>query len=318
MHKELHSSLEQIRCQVEAQASTPTTESLINGLSEVCARLEAGEYFGPAAFGSYYQLVFALLRQEPELDSFIRDLQSYATPRPAFGIHRFDADGLGGESVLDLYRSCFETDPEANYGFLSPRKEDAERCAASIQRGLDLMTQTAPELAGEVYSIVHQVLLASSSGVPGERRFDGASSYMMWGALILNALEEKSDLEMMETLAHEAGHSLLFGMTIDEPLVLNDESELYASPLRADPRPMDGIYHATFVSARMHYSMLRAQRSGLLSADQITECESFLAASEKAFDLGLSVVQASGRLSESGRKIMANAEAFMDSKKLAA
>jgi HEXXH motif-containing protein len=45
-----------------------------------------------------------------------------------------------------------------------------------------------------------------------------------------------------EVLTHEAGHSLLFGLTVDEPLVLNLDDVLYPSPLREDPRPMDDIY----------------------------------------------------------------------------
>ena len=34
---------------------------------------------------------------------------------------------------------------------------------------------------------------------------------------------------------------------IDELFVLNPDWERFPSPLREDPRPMDGIYHATFV-----------------------------------------------------------------------
>lgn len=60
---------------------------------------------------------------------------------------------------------------------------------------------------------------------------------------------------MDEVLAHEAGHSLLFGLTVDEPLVLNLDDVLYPSPLREDPRPMDDIYHAAFVSAHMALAM---------------------------------------------------------------
>lgn len=66
-------------------------------------------------------------------------------------------------------------------------------------------------------------------------------------------------------LAHEAGHCLLFGLTIDEPLVLNDDNEMFLSPLRPDPWPMDGICHATLQSVRMAWAMEALGDSGLLT-----------------------------------------------------
>ena len=38
---------------------------------------------------------------------------------------------------------------------------------------------------------------------------------------------------------------------LDEPLVQNAPDESYHSPLRADDRPMDGVFHATLVCARL-------------------------------------------------------------------
>jgi HEXXH motif-containing protein len=54
-------------------------------------------------------------------------------------------------------------------------------------------------------------------------------------------------------LTHEAAHSLLLGYTLGAPLVESDPAERFSSPLREDLRPMDGIVHATYVLARMHY-----------------------------------------------------------------
>ena len=74
-------------------------------------------------------------------------------------------------------------------------------------------------------------------------------------------------LSLLETLAHEAAHSLLFGIQISGPLVLNPDDARFASPLRVDLRPMDGVYHATFVSARMHFAMQELLASGLLKGE---------------------------------------------------
>ena len=56
-------------------------------------------------------------------------------------------------------------------------------------------------------------------------------------------------------LIHEYSHNLLFGIARNEPLVFNDPEERDESPLRQDLRPMDGIYHALFVSAREALAM---------------------------------------------------------------
>ena len=62
----------------------------------------------------------------------------------------------------------------------------------------------------------------------------------------------RSDLDMVQALAHESAHLLLFGMCADGPLLENaNDDHRYSSPLRTDSRPMDGIVHATFVTARM-------------------------------------------------------------------
>lgn len=105
----------------------------------------------------------------------------------------------------------------------------------------------------------------------------------------------------------------LFGVALDSPLVLNDDDQRYKSPLRLDPRAMDGIYHATYVSARMHYALARLLGAGVLSSAQVAEAEAACAAHVKSFREGLTTVEAEGNLSELGRDLMAQAKAYMSS-----
>jgi len=42
-----------------------------------------------------------------------------------------------------------------------------------------------------------------------------------------------------------------------DPLVLNADTERYSAPIRPDPRPLFGIFHATFVLARMYRVLSR-------------------------------------------------------------
>jgi HEXXH motif-containing protein len=179
-----------------------------------------------------------------------------------------------------------------------------------LDEGFGLLSAGASDLHAEIDTILSEILLAQApDGAVME--FDGASHYQFWGLLILNPKHHRTPLAVAEVLAHEAGHSLLFGLTIDEPLVLNADDELFPSPLRLDPRPMDGIYHATFVSARMTYAMERLADSGVLSPADRDQARREAAKDRANFAAGHAVVQAHGRLSETGQKIMMNAATWM-------
>ena len=137
-----------------------------------------------------------------------------------------------------------------------------------MTEGLALLQAATPELHGEITELLSEMLFAQASA-GATMEFDGASHYQFWGLLLLNPSHHHTPLAIAEVLAQEAGHSLLFGLTIDEPLVHNDDNELFVSPLRPDPRPMDGIHHATFVSARMTWAMeALADRVLLTPAEQ--------------------------------------------------
>ncbi len=311
MMRELARSLAQLRTQIEAQTSPSESALHAHKLNTVISALDGQERISPAVFAGYYQLVFSLLNEEENYPEKLDDLVSVIEHRQGLSFRDFSVAGLGSDKLVSLYTACLDTDERAGFAFLPPGNAQSRQTRASVLRALELMQTTVPAMAAEFTSIVNEVILAAAPKEPGAFRFDGASSYMLWGALILSVDDEKSDLEMMETLAHESAHSFLFGLMIEEPLVYNDDDELFDSPLRRDPRPMDGIYHATFVSARMHYAMNEARQSGLLNETQQQECVNYLAASKKAFFDGHGVVVQKGSLSPGGQEIMENAHRYM-------
>jgi HEXXH motif-containing protein len=212
---------------------------------------------------------------------------------------------------LDYYQTCFDTDPDTKFELKAAAADRTERGEDNVRAGLELLRQAAPETAGEFESIVHELVLIEDKDPNAAYSFDGGSSYQSWGALALNVGREKSPVLMAETLAHEGAHSFLFGHTIEEPLVRNPDTELYKSPLRYDPRPMDGIYHATFVTARMHYAMDRLIKSETLSpADREIAVER-RAADAAAFRDGYAVVSEHGDLSPAGAQLMKAAIDYM-------
>ena len=116
-----------------------------------------------------------------------------------------------------------------------------------------------------------------------------------------------------QALAHESGHNLLFGFSASGPLVENADDELFASPLRKDPRPMDGVFHATYVVARMHQTLSRLLASGVLTEEQIDFAKADLAQHKKNFEAGDAVVREGARLTAIGREAIEAARAYMAS-----
>jgi HEXXH motif-containing protein len=100
----------------------------------------------------------------------------------------------------------------------------------------------------------------------------------------------------------------LFALSADGPLVENDDKARYCSPLRADPRPMDGIVYAAYVTARMHRAVAQLLDAGVVNR---AEGAASLAAHRRAFNPGWAVVASAGRLSERGRAAMAGACAYV-------
>jgi HEXXH motif-containing protein len=133
----------------------------------------------------------------------------------------------------------------------------------------------------------------------------------LWGAIIINANQRSGELAMVQMLAHESSHNLLFGFSADESLVENSPEELFPSPLRMDPRPMDGIYHATFVTARMHRAINGLIESDVLSAAQKEIAEKELTDNARLFASGIKTVDRFAKLTPLGKAVMEGAKAYM-------
>lgn len=300
MQGELAASLAHI-----AGACAESAPAIAAALSGPLAILNDGGALPPAAFGLYFDLGAALLGGDVARATAAAESLAQVGPRA----DSLRMDHVGGaapdlEAVLKLRMG----EEAGRFAAIPP---DMYRdFAALVTEGLALLDEGLPALAGEIRAIVHHMLFAQAPA--GARfEFDGASHYQFWGLLFLNPRHHRTPLAVAEVLAHEAGHSLLFGLTVDETLVLNPDHERYASPLRADPRPMDGIYHATFVSARMAWAMEGLAATGLLTPQEREDALAAAATDRENFARGDAVVRDHGRLSGTGQAILDNARAWI-------
>lgn len=306
MRTALHDSLLNI---ADALADAGVDATPVRGAATV-ARMGA---VSPLLFAFHAGLVEAILDEDSvaaaRLLAAFGQRKAFAAGRSVDFVTTDDAVlGLPGAGAL--YAGLAVDDAEAGVVLASLTPDGLANAAGRVEAALDLLGQAAPELAAETRAIVRQIVLVSAAP-ESERDFGGASSFHLWGAVFLNAHRHRGRVAMAEGLVHEAAHLLLFGEAEGERIVENDDGERHVSPLRDDPRPLDGIAHATFVLARMAYCAERLLTSGCLTASERTETEAALARNCLDYRDGAGVVEKYARLTGDGVRMLDGAAAYM-------
>jgi HEXXH motif-containing protein len=279
-------------------------------LDRFLSQLE-GKPVSPLAFSLYCDLVIAIESDElSEASQLIEELT--ALPEHPGGPKIFELADPRRDSTARRYVRFMDTDPQMPFEIFPPSREAAESCRNQIKGAFALMEAGDPDLASEIRALLREIVLAAGTVGTSAYTFDGASSFMLWGAIIINANSSFGELGMAQMLAHESAHNLLFGLCTDEPLLNNSPDERYASPLRPDPRPLEGIYHATFVSARMYRAVKTLLESGTLSHELEKKARQDLETDARCFSQGMEVVKRHGKLTEIGQAIIQGASDYMD------
>jgi hypothetical protein len=272
-------------------------------------RIRASRRLAPEMYCIYFDLLQAV--DCDDVDKSLQLLREMDT-RIEVGLPSFYSRwGALATSTADRYLAYVNVDPTTEVVFkaLDPFKFDDVRRHAD--NAFAVLKSAAPEMAAEIRSLVTEIVFVS--GDPNERlQFDGATSFFCWGALFLNADKHRNLVAMIDGLAHESAHAYLFSLSLGDPFVDNSDDELHASPLRVDPRPLDGTFHATYVSARMHYAHSHVLKSGLLSENEECEARKALVASHSAFWDGLKTVEDHASLTPLGREVIDGARNYMD------
>ncbi len=85
------------------------------------------------------------------------------------------------------------------------------------------------------------------------KSLQGGTSLNCFGTVYLRMPEDSEHpvLYFLEHIVHETSHLHLYALAGDRDLVRNDSASVYDSPIRHDKRPIIGVFHATFVLARL-------------------------------------------------------------------
>ena len=208
------------------------------------------------------------------------------------------------------YQWAFGDEGDTRIVFTAPPPAIYAQAARSLEAAMAALRDADPELHGEMLGLVGEVVFAA--GAPGAAMtFDGVTAFYATGALVLNAAEHQTVPGALATLAHETAHALMFAASEGRPLVENAPDERYPSPLRDDPRPMNGVFHATIVTARMAYALDRVLAADCLAGAGQAEAAALRAGARQAFQAGLDVVGGHGRPTALGAGFLRGAERYM-------
>lgn len=184
-----------------------------------------------------------------------------------------------------------------------------------IATSFEMLRRSLPELHGEIHALVRDIVVARPDGVR-RTAFGAASSFALWGSFVVDYTSNDTWPQMYRTIVHEAAHNLLFALARSEPLVGNDPDERFPSPVRSDLRPMDGIYHAAFVSARESLALDRLlswnEKSNALGAGDAEFIFRLLEVSVLNFQDCARTLQSEGKLTGLGAAVLSECQAFMD------
>jgi hypothetical protein len=209
-----------------------------------------------------------------------------------------------GKEEFDLLQWAFQDDLGLTARLIAPPAAAVEAVQRRIVGLLGRLDAVLPAWSQEFRALVSLILLAETSS----GGFGGASAFPAWGAILVSPRAQRDDLALLLTLIHESSHLKLFSAYLDDEVVLNAPENTYSSPLRKELRPMNGIYHAAVVLARMACFLadLRALGRGgeVLDNELCLQIDTRLTANVAGFASALSVINDHGQLTDRGRAIM--------------
>ena len=124
---------------------------------------------------------------------------------------------------------------------------DLAACERHIYETLKTLRIVDGELHAEMREHVDEIKLFNSAVT------QGFSDTRTMGAIFIRppCVGSNVPLYFYEQLIHEMSHLQLHCLFSIDPLIDGDRYRLMASPIRSDPRPLFGVLHATYVSAKL-------------------------------------------------------------------
>jgi hypothetical protein len=280
-------------------------------LSRLGGKLKVGPV-SPWVFCLYSKLVAELTGNARSDAAQTIEAIARAVDHPAgVGVLPFLDSGIEGV-WWDHFRVLLDTDPKRPFKPRACGEEAFRLCKQEIEAALALMQRADPAFHDEVRRLLRTIVLGAPESSDLNHVFNGASTFFLWGATLLNADLRRTIISIVALLVHESSHVLLFGLSAQSALTRNSGDERYASPLRTDARPIDGIFHACFVATRVHLALNRLIESGMLNPEEIKQAVRHRDHNGNAARVALSVLDEHARPTELGKELLQTIRTYLE------
>lgn len=208
----------------------------------------------PAVFALHGALVKAAFQDDlSNIPALYRTLTEMVA-RGAFSRRDFCVTPLSAppfhKDDLTLLSDAYSDDVGLTTNLQPPSIQETKTAVQMIEQAVELLSSTGAEWAEEMILLASEVVLA----VPGPKTrssFGGAAVFDAFGSVLMNPRMLHDTASTALSLVHETSHQQMFLFHLNDPVILNDEQAVYQSPLRKQSRPMEGVFHAMWVSGRM-------------------------------------------------------------------
>ncbi|HEX2859260.1 MAG TPA: HEXXH motif-containing putative peptide modification protein [Alphaproteobacteria bacterium] len=270
----------------------------LDDLHTLVESLPTGDRLQPAVYEAHHHLATALRSGSragaQEALQRLEEALLLNPPEPGIQI-----DTIGGYRHQEGVIQTLVSDDVLGGMVLALAPGELERERAHCRAAMQLIAAHVTDMDEEMASLLTRINLFA--GTQKGHGVIGASDVRVFGEVFLRGnLYDMSPLAYYcEHTVHETSHYYLHALMAFDPMVLNDPAERYPAPIRQDPRPMFGIYHATFVLSRMVWVF---DHIALATGDPAFA--EALATFREQFRNGYKVVCAHGRLSPLGQQVV--------------
>jgi HEXXH motif-containing protein len=184
-----------------------------------------------------------------------------------------------------------------------------DRSLAAVDQALSAIKLASPTLGDEIAQLVTDIVIIDST------KTNAASSFQTFGVIVLKYLQPfQTWTTYVEHITHEAAHHLLFALFAEHDVFKSGNQQRYKSPLRSDLRPLDGVFHAMFVLARIIYILRRVRDSNAFPDFRRTATYSFYNPSSliDQFRDSFNVIAANAQLTNFGVELLESTRAFAE------
>jgi len=144
-------------------------------------------------------------------------------------------------TVSDDYESTYSRPLDLT----SPDESQIVAMKEILEMTLDRLSKEDPETMREVEALISDFVIVQS------RQTNAGTCFNAFGMVYLRVLTEAQEwTTYLESIVHEAAHHHLYALCTAHSILESEGERLYRSPIRSEPRPMSGVFHAMFVLAR--------------------------------------------------------------------